>query len=256
MQQTPAEFPRLDLELLAGLPIDYLDANPGLANAIAKLRGEIPLNLLAAQLPSPGQQRLHFELRPGVRKEHPPPAHRVARIAFPHPHLVGLAIKTGRAHRELLTHCPEAEQADTKLSLNPRHPIRFEPALQRVTDMCRHIPKVRNPLIVTRNPLTVITHGEVVLTPLAPPGDRDVPRARIDAVLDKLRHRFQGIALGERNDRNGVPVVPNPKPPRSAGRTLLCLFPDHLVFRQAYAGSPDSCLELAWRLQTKQANLK
>lgn len=36
---------------------------------------------------------------------------------------------------------------------------------------------------------------------------------RVDAVLDELGHRLEGVALGESDDGNGIPVVADPKLP-------------------------------------------
>src|SRR6266403_1500335 len=44
---------------------------------------------------------------------------------------------------------------------------------------------------------------------LLAPSNRNGPRMRVDAVLDKFSDRFERIALRERNDPNRIPVVTN-----------------------------------------------
>jgi hypothetical protein len=56
VQQAAFELPRLDLVLFARDLIDNRYANPAVANAVAQLRGEIPLYFFAAQAADPIEQ--------------------------------------------------------------------------------------------------------------------------------------------------------------------------------------------------------
>ena len=57
MQQASIKLTRFDLELLAGMTVDDPDFDAALADPLAQLRGEIPLDLFAVQLPDTGQER-------------------------------------------------------------------------------------------------------------------------------------------------------------------------------------------------------
>src|SRR5208283_1507003 len=69
VQQPARELPRLDRELLTRLPIDDLDLHPCRADALAELRGEIPLHLLAGELADPREEWLDAQSRPALRAE-------------------------------------------------------------------------------------------------------------------------------------------------------------------------------------------
>ena len=55
MQQIAGELARLDVEFLARVAIDHLDPHAGVTDALSQLRSQIPLYLLARNLPHAGQ---------------------------------------------------------------------------------------------------------------------------------------------------------------------------------------------------------
>ena len=55
MKQVAGELAWLDVEFLARVAIDHLDPHAGVTDALAQLRGQIPLYLLARNLPDSGQ---------------------------------------------------------------------------------------------------------------------------------------------------------------------------------------------------------
>jgi hypothetical protein len=60
-----------------------------------------------------------------------------------------------------------------------------------------------------------------MLSMLSPSGDGDRLRVRVDAVLDEFRDGLQRIALRQRNDAYGVPIIPDLQP-ATIGIPLLC----------------------------------
>src|SRR3954470_23677488 len=50
VQQPPFELARLDLELCARRPIDDANRHAGMPDAVTQLGGEVPLDLLAAEI--------------------------------------------------------------------------------------------------------------------------------------------------------------------------------------------------------------
>jgi hypothetical protein len=73
----------------------------------------------------------------------------------------------------------------------------------------RDVLEVRSPLLVPRHSIAIVLDREIVLPVLAAAGDRDGLGVSVDAVLDELGDRLQGIALRERNDTDRVPVIPD-----------------------------------------------
>ena len=213
MNEASAEFAGLYLVALARVPVNDLDVHTGVTNPIAQFRREIPLDLLAAELPDARQQWLDLQLGAVVGKQHAPCTHRVARIAFCHVHLVSLAIAPRRGHGELLTHRPEAEQAYAELALDAFGAVCLETTFDRIADVGAHVAKIRNALVISRYALTVIADRQVMVTPFPTTGDIDLPGTCVDAVLDELGHCFERIALRQRDDGDGVPVVTDTKPP-------------------------------------------
>jgi hypothetical protein len=108
VEQSPFELPRLDLVLLARKLVDHRYPNLGSADPVAQLRGQIPLDLLAAQTADAVEQRADPELGSRLGKEHASRIHGVARISFVHGHLIDALIGAATGHREPLAHGPEA----------------------------------------------------------------------------------------------------------------------------------------------------
>lgn len=59
----------------------------------------------------------------------------------------------------------------------------------------------------------------------------DLPRAGVDAVFDELSHRVERIALRQRDNGDGVPVVTDTKLPGNAGLAGFCLGLGHVILR-------------------------
>src|SRR5438128_11949975 len=119
VEQAAFELSRLDLVLLARKFIDHRYTNLRIANTIAQLRGQIPLDLLAAQSADALEQGPDLEFGAPLGKEHPSKLYDVARIPFTHNHLIDSLIGTGRSDRERVAHGPEAQKTDTKSPCTP-----------------------------------------------------------------------------------------------------------------------------------------
>jgi hypothetical protein len=55
--------------------------------------------------------------------------------------------------------------------------------------------------------LAIVADGEIVFAVLPATRDGDLPRVRVDAVLDQLGDSFQRVALRQGNNPDGVPVI-------------------------------------------------
>src|SRR3990172_9273937 len=135
VQQPPAELARLDRVLLARLAVHHLDPHARLPDAVAQLRGEVPLDLLAAELADAGQQRADVELRAARRHERAlVTGDGVARVAAAHAHLVQAPVRARGAHGELIAHRPEAQDPDAELALEPLRAFGLHAPFDRVAD--------------------------------------------------------------------------------------------------------------------------
>src|SRR5215471_9914488 len=119
MQELALILARLDQILLAREPIDDSDPDSGLADSVAQLRGEVPLNLLARESSHSLEERSDMDLGAVVGDQGPLGRHRVARISLAHDHLIGALIRTRAGHGKRFADRPEAEQPDAELALNP-----------------------------------------------------------------------------------------------------------------------------------------
>src|SRR5215469_378780 len=134
MQELALVLARLDQILLAREPIDDSDLDPGLADPVAQLRGEVPLNLFAREPAHSLQKRGDMDLGAAVGDQGPPLRHRVARISLAHDHLIGALIRARAGHGKRLADRPEAEQPNAELALDPVGAALLETALDRVAD--------------------------------------------------------------------------------------------------------------------------
>ncbi len=73
--------------------------------------------------------------------------------------------------------------------------LRFQPPLDRITDVRGHVLEVGEPLLIARHAVAVILDGEVVCAVLLAARNGDSLGVRIDRVLDEFGNRFQRIAL-------------------------------------------------------------
>ena len=92
MQQPPGELARLHGELLARGAVHDPHPHTRLADALAQLGRQVPLDLLARKLADAGQQGPDLQARAGLGVEDAPADHRVARIPLAHAHLVGAPV--------------------------------------------------------------------------------------------------------------------------------------------------------------------
>src|SRR5262249_29928260 len=151
-QELTCVLARLDQILLAREPIDDSDPDPGLADPVAQLRGEVPLNLLAREPAYSFEEWSDMDLGAAVGDEGPLGRHRVARISLANHHLIGALIRARTGHGERLADGPEAEQSDAELALDPGDAALLEAALHRVANMRGDVPEVRPPIRVARHP--------------------------------------------------------------------------------------------------------
>ena len=156
-------------------------------------------------------------------------------------HLVGLFVGAGGGHGQLITHRPEAEQTDTELPLNALDTICFETPLYGIADVGGHVTEIRDSMIVPRYTVTIIGDHQIMLAPLPPPRDGHVTCASVDAVLHELGHCFEGIALGQRNDGDRVPVVSNAEPSGGSRFVFPGLDPGHMTIKKA-RNSTETCI--------------
>ncbi len=117
VEQAAFELSRLDLVLLARKFIDHRYTNLRIANTVAQLGGQIPLDFLAAQSADALEQGPDLEFGAPLSKEHSSKLHDVAGIPFAHNHLINPLIGTGGSHRESVAHGPEAQKTDAKFPL-------------------------------------------------------------------------------------------------------------------------------------------
>ena len=157
MQQPSLVGARLDLVLLARKLVDHRHANLGVADSVAQLRGQIPLDLLAGKGTDSLQQGADAKLRAAFGEQDPSRAHRVPRVALAHRHLVGTLVASGRDHRKLVADRPERQQSDPELALYAVcRPFCLQSPLDRIADMRRNVLEVRPALLIAGNAIAVI----------------------------------------------------------------------------------------------------
>ena len=155
----------------------------------------------------PGRMPLIRTSVPGSGKECGPLRDAVARVALAQMHLPGASVLAGRGQQKLFAQRPEAQQADAELALQSARALRFQPPLDGIADVRRHVVEIRFAVRIPAHALAVVLHAQVMLSLLLAASDDDRLRTSVDAVLDELRHRLQRIALRQRDDRDRVPVI-------------------------------------------------
>src|SRR6185503_1739791 len=108
-----------DLEFGPGGTIDDFDLHTTLANPVAQLRRQVPLQLFTTELLDARQQRTNRQFSPSVRKQDSPLFHLVFGIPFAHLHLISLAIAASRSNEQLFSDCPKAQKTDPEFTLHP-----------------------------------------------------------------------------------------------------------------------------------------
>src|SRR4029077_15982167 len=199
------ELPRLDLVLLARKSVDHRYTNLGGTDPVAQLRGQIPLDLLAAQATDAVEQGADLECGAWLGKEHASRVHGVARLSFVHDHLIDALIVPARRHREPLAHGPEAQQSDAKFPLQAASgTVCLQASLDRVADMSRDVLEVRKPVRIAGDAVAIVFHHQIVLSVLAATRDGNGLGVCIDTVLDDLRDGLERIALRKSDDTDSI----------------------------------------------------
>ena len=200
------------------MPVDYLDLNTRLADSITQLRCQVPLNFFTAELSYAGEQWLDFQLCSVSRKQRAFLNESIARVTFLHAHLIGFSVSPRRNQRERLAYRPETEQTNPVLPLNSFNTLGLQPAFNGITDVRGYEPEVRYTVLISGDALTVVCNKQVMFALFSTAGNRDVLGMRIDTVFDEFSDRFQRVSLRQRNNRNGMPIVPDAE---LAGLALL-----------------------------------
>jgi hypothetical protein len=159
------------------------------------------------KLSQDGQQRTHLEPRSRVEEQARAPVHLVRRIAFAHAHLVDASIGARGGHCQLSAHGPERKETDAEFTLHAARAFLFQAPFNRVADVCGDVLEVGNPVFVARHSATIVGDLEEVFAAFSSACDGDRPRSGIDAVLDELGDSLERVVLGQRDDRDRVPVV-------------------------------------------------
>ena len=77
--------------------------------------------------------------------------------------------------------------------------------------MSRDVPEVRQPVRIARDALAIVLHRQIVFAVLTTARDDNGLGVCIDAVLDKLSDGLERVALRERDDADGIPIIPDPQ---------------------------------------------
>jgi hypothetical protein len=75
--------------------------------------------------------------------------------------------------------------------------------------MRRDIFEIRDTVSILGNSVAVVDDFQIMLAFFFPANDRNIGGLRVDAVFNEFGDRLQGIVLGKRDDRNGIPVIPD-----------------------------------------------
>src|SRR6476646_6323273 len=132
MQQSPLELTRLNFEFGSRSAIDDLDLNTRRANAIAQLRSQIPLQLLAAELLDSCQQWPNCQLSASIGQQNTLLFDFIFRIPFVHLHLISPHICSRRSEEKFFPHGPETQEANAKFTLHPQGAILLELSLDGI----------------------------------------------------------------------------------------------------------------------------
>src|ERR1700736_3037513 len=117
MQQASFVLARLDCVLLTRQPIDNADAHAGVADAVAQLGREIPLDLLSRESADAVEQWRNAHFGPALGEQRTLGRDGIARIAFAYDHLIRPPTRACRSHHELFADGPEAQEPDAELAL-------------------------------------------------------------------------------------------------------------------------------------------
>src|SRR5665213_4315925 len=126
VQQATFELARLDLEFRARRSIDDANRYTGMANAVAQLGGEVPLDLLAAEVLDARQDALDQHLGARVGEERRPLRDAKGWVTLAQVHLVRATVGAGRGQEKVFAQRPETQQADTEFALQPTGAVRLQ----------------------------------------------------------------------------------------------------------------------------------
>ena len=142
------------------------------------------------------KQRADLELSAALGKEDSPLRQLIAGVALAHRHLVGALVRARRCHRQRVADGPEAQKANSELSLQAiAQALGLQAPLDGVADMRRDVLEVWQPRAVARHAVAVVLDQEIVSALLAAACDGDHVGVGVDAVLDELRNRLERVAL-------------------------------------------------------------
>src|SRR6266498_4975755 len=143
VQQSSFVLPWLDYILLPSDLVDHCNTHAGVADTIAQLRREVPLDLLSREQTNSLEQPGYPQLSSGLNKKRAFGFDRVARVALSHDHLPCTIVCSGRCQRQFLSKRPKRKQADSELTLETGGAFHLEASLHGVANMCGDIAKVR-----------------------------------------------------------------------------------------------------------------
>src|ERR1700693_1996486 len=166
MQQPAFELPGLDLERSPRGFIDYTDRHARKADSIAQLGGEIPLDLLSAEILDARQDALDQHIGARLREKRCPVGDAIARVALAQLHLIGAPIAPRTGERQLLAKRPEAQQADAELALKSALALRLQMSLHRIAHVRGHVVKVGGAVVVFAHSLAIVFHPQIMLSPV------------------------------------------------------------------------------------------
>src|SRR5207244_11330832 len=112
VQEPSLVLPRLDLELRARCSIDDAHRHAGMTDAVAQLRGKIPLDLLATEVLDARQDAFDQDLGAWLGEKSRPLRDPVARVSFAKMHLPGAPVVARRSQQKIFTKRPDAQPAD------------------------------------------------------------------------------------------------------------------------------------------------
>ena len=133
----------------------------------------------------------------------------IAGLVLAHGHLVRSSVCSRRDQRKTFPHRPKTKKAYSELTLDTPCAVLLEPSFQGITDMRRDVFEIGNALLIHGNAAAIVDDFQIMLTLFLAADDRNAGGLRIDAIFNEFSNRFQGIILGQRDDRDGVPIITN-----------------------------------------------
>ena len=156
VNESTVELPRRDGVGLASRAVADPHLNAGLPDAVAQFRGQVPVELLAAELPNARQQRPDVERGARFRHQGTPRPDGIALVSTTHRHLVQRAVHRGRTEFQVLAKRPETQKANAEFSLDALGALLLQPLLDRVADVCRDVSEIRYARVVATNTFAIV----------------------------------------------------------------------------------------------------